>query len=258
MNYVPVGRCSAVLVRCFTTHFDFPASDKASARSFGGQVVGQPSATDTRWVWSVIGRSARSHVRQRRRHVLLAVEMHGERQRVHHGAAAALPDVRRQRVRRVADHRDLALRPALEADQLEAVVAALHAEPVDQRREMREPALPGAPCRPASPWPPRRCRAWPARYRPRSRCTACRARGGCPTSIRPWSRRPAMPLLRCLGDQQPRAAVDQGFALLDQVERVAQPRVGAVGGDDRDPPCTSGPSPSSVRRRQRQSRPPSW
>ena len=48
--YVPVGRYSAVLVRCLTTHFDLPANASASARSRGGHVVGQPSATETRWV----------------------------------------------------------------------------------------------------------------------------------------------------------------------------------------------------------------
>ena len=50
VRHVPVGRCRAVLVRCFTTHFDLPARDSAIARKRGGQVVGQPSATDTRWV----------------------------------------------------------------------------------------------------------------------------------------------------------------------------------------------------------------
>ena len=144
-----------------------------------------------RWVCSVIGALVALPGLERRRHVALAVEIDRQRQRVHHGAAAALPDVRRQRMRGVADHRDLARRPALEPDVFEAVVAALVADAVDQRLEMRKPALPGVAGRPARPSPPRRCRAWSARYRPRSRCTACRARGGCRTSIRPWWRRPA-------------------------------------------------------------------
>jgi len=35
--------CSAVRVRSFTIHFDFPAKDNASARTAGGHVVGNPS-----------------------------------------------------------------------------------------------------------------------------------------------------------------------------------------------------------------------
>ena len=186
--------CSAVLVRWRTSHFDLPASASALARMIrrpGGRpaehqrdalgVLGDRRARCRSQVASAVGTS------------LLAVEIDRQRQRVHHRAAAALPDVRRQRMRGVADHRDLARRPALEPDVFEAVVAAFVAEPLDQRVEMREPALPGRPCRPARPSPLRRCRAWSARYRPRSRCTACRARGGCRTSIRPWWRRPAHP-----------------------------------------------------------------
>ena len=40
---VPVGRCSAVLVRCRTSHFERPATPSAMARSAGGHVVGRPS-----------------------------------------------------------------------------------------------------------------------------------------------------------------------------------------------------------------------
>ena len=188
--YVPVGLCSAVLVRCRTSHFDLPASASALARMNGGQVVGQPSISEMRWVCSVSGRSCRSQVSSAFGTSLLAVEIDRHRQRVHHRAAAALPDVRRQRMRGVADHRDPARRPALELDVFEAVVAASSPSRSISGVEMREPALPRRPCRPAWPSPCRRSRAWSARYRPRSRCTACRARAGCRTSIRPWSRRP--------------------------------------------------------------------
>ena len=83
-----------------------------------------------------------SAIAVRSAHVALALEINRERQRVHHGAAAALADIRRQRVRGVADDGDAAGRPALELDQIEAVVAALVADAVDQRFEMRKGALP--------------------------------------------------------------------------------------------------------------------
>ena len=141
--YVPVGTCSAVLVRWRTSHFDFPASASVLARMI--RRPGRRPAEHQRDALGVIGDGALVVLPggERRRHVVLAVEIDRKRQRVHHGAAAALPDVRRDRVRGVADHRDLARRPALELDVFEAVVAARRADAADQRFEMRKPALPG-------------------------------------------------------------------------------------------------------------------
>ena len=47
---VPVGLCRAVIVRCFTIHFDRPAAVKKSARRKGGHVVGSPRKYEMRWV----------------------------------------------------------------------------------------------------------------------------------------------------------------------------------------------------------------
>ena len=107
------------------SHFERPAMPSAKARSAGGQVVGRPSKYEMRCVCSVSGALVALPRGERRFDIVLALEIDRERQRIHHGAAAALPDIRRQRVRGVADHRDRAGRPALELDQIEPVVAAL-------------------------------------------------------------------------------------------------------------------------------------
>src|SRR6266516_7442373 len=79
---------------------------------------------------------------ERRWHIGIALKIDRKRQRVHHGAAGALSDVRRQRVRGVADDRHPSRRPAPQLDQIEAIVATLLAEAVDQRLEMGKPCLP--------------------------------------------------------------------------------------------------------------------
>ena len=101
-----------------------------------------PRKYEMRCVCSVSGRSLRSQVCERRRDIALAVEIDRKRQRIHHGATAALPDIRRQGMRGIADNRDPAGRPAFELDQIETVVTALLADAVDQAFEMRERALP--------------------------------------------------------------------------------------------------------------------
>ena len=55
--YVPVGRCSAVRVRCAVTQRERLAAPRANARSAGGHVVGKPRKYEMRWVCSVKGRS---------------------------------------------------------------------------------------------------------------------------------------------------------------------------------------------------------
>src|SRR6266545_3580469 len=79
---------------------------------------------------------------ERRWHIGIALEIDRKRQRVHHGTAGALSDVRRQRVRGVADDRYPSCRPAAELDQIETIVAALLAEAVDQRLEVGKPRRP--------------------------------------------------------------------------------------------------------------------
>ena len=79
---------------------------------------------------------------ERRWHIGIALKIDRKRQRVHHGAAGALSDVRRQRVRGVADDRHSSGRPAAQLDEIEAVVAALRAETVDQRRKVGKPGFP--------------------------------------------------------------------------------------------------------------------
>jgi len=66
---------------------------------------------------------------------------------IHSGAAseyasAALPDIRRQRVRGVPDHRNPSRRPSLQLDQFEAIVASVVAEPIDQLRQVRKGRFP--------------------------------------------------------------------------------------------------------------------
>src|SRR5581483_10062871 len=68
---------------------------------------------------------------ERLRHLPAALAEHRERKPVHHGAAPALPEIRRQRVRGIADDGDTARRPALQLDQLETIIAPVIAEPVD-------------------------------------------------------------------------------------------------------------------------------
>ena len=140
---VPVGRCSAVLVRCRTSHFERPATPSANGAQSGRPGGRQPEQVGD--ALRMFGDRALVALprRERRRHIRFTVEIDRERQRVHHGASAALADVRRQRMGGVADHRHLSGRPAAELDQVEAIVAALVADAFDQRCEMGKPALPG-------------------------------------------------------------------------------------------------------------------
>ena len=86
--------------------------ESVKARTVGGHVVGKPRKYEMRCVCSVSGRSSRSHAAKRRFDVVLPLQINCERQRIHHRAAAALPDIRRQRVRGVADYRDFTGGPA--------------------------------------------------------------------------------------------------------------------------------------------------
>ena len=72
----------------------------------------------------------------------MAFQINCERERIHHGAAAALADIRRQSMRSVTDNSDASGGPAFELDKFESVVAALHTDAIDQRLQRREPALP--------------------------------------------------------------------------------------------------------------------
>ena len=52
---VPVGRCSAVLMRWRVSHFDFPTRRNVRLRNAGGQLVGTPRQTETRGVFVLLG-----------------------------------------------------------------------------------------------------------------------------------------------------------------------------------------------------------
>ena len=200
INYgvVPSGLCSAVRVRCFTSHFERPATLKKARPQ-----ISRPGRRQTEKdgdALRVLGEGPFVALPglERRGHVTAAIEINRERERVHHGAAGALADVRRQRMGRIADHRDLAGRPALELYHLEPVVSPLRPDPCDERARCGNAAFHKAWLT-GTDLAPRPDRAWSARYRSRSRCTACRARAGCPTSIRPsWRlRSSASPLASC-------------------------------------------------------------
>src|SRR5262249_57440036 len=64
------------------------------------------------------------------------------RGRVNDGSSAAWRDVGRRRGPGVPDDRYPPRRPAAELDQIEAIVTALLADAVDQRREVGKPTLP--------------------------------------------------------------------------------------------------------------------
>ena len=67
-----------------------------------------------------------------------AIEINRKRERIHHAATRALADIGRLGVCRISQNCDAPDRPALELDQLERVIAAVRAEPIDQIGEMRE------------------------------------------------------------------------------------------------------------------------
>ena len=159
---------------------------------------------------------------ERGRHVDRALEIDRKRQRVHHGASAALSDVRRQRVRGVPDDRHPPRRPAAELDQIEAIVTALLADAVDQRLEVGKPRLPRI-------FSDRRRLGDLVAVEHRERdidvaLAAGRiehAPGAGPIFDGGGAVRRCQALLLRLGDQQARRAIDQVFALSQQADGVA-------------------------------------
>src|SRR5262249_31073139 len=70
------------------------------------------------------------------------IQEYREREPIHQCASTTLPNVRWQRVRRVADNCDAARRPSLEFYELEAIIATAGPKPIEQICQVRERGFP--------------------------------------------------------------------------------------------------------------------